>query len=108
MTAGLGPGKDPAALASDDSRTDIRRETPRGASSDANSKPGPVARAVACIERANLRLINLLKSPDDSVRARAATGLRGLDPPPVWDLMGAFVKAKDAAFKVAIVRVLGG
>ncbi len=54
--------------------------------------------------------------PADGPRARAGTvpsagaadALRGLDPPPVWDLIAALLKARDTAFKVEIIRVLGG
>ena len=38
----------------------------------------------------------------------AAEALRGLDPPPVWDLIAALIKARDARFRVEIIRVLGG
>ena len=31
-----------------------------------------------------------------------------LDPPPVWDLIGALIKARDTRFRVEIIRVLGG
>ena len=40
--------------------------------------------------------------------AGAADALRGLDPPPVWDLIGALIKARDTRFRVEIIRVLGG
>ena len=67
-----------------------------------------VARALASVKRALAQLINLLKSPDEAVRAGAADALRGLDPPPVWDLIGALIKARDTKFRVEIIRVLGG
>ena len=75
---------------------------------DAEAGPAQVRRAVEALKRATGALINLLKSPDEAVRAGAADALRGLDPPPVWDLIAALLKARDTAFKVEIIRVLGG
>jgi HEAT repeat protein len=67
-----------------------------------------VERAIQAHKRALAQLINLLKSPDGAVRAGAADALRGLDPPPVWDLIRALIKARDTRFRVEIIRVLGG
>ena len=75
---------------------------------DAEAGPAQVRRAVEALKRATGALINLLKSPDEAVRAGAADALRGLDPPPVWDLIGALIKARDTRFRVEIIRVLGG
>jgi HEAT repeat protein len=75
---------------------------------DADAGPVQVRRAVEALKRATGALIDLLKSPDEAVRAGAADALRGLDPPPVWDLIGALIKARDARFRVEIIRVLGG
>ena len=75
---------------------------------DAEAGPVQVRRAVEALKRATGALINLLKSPDEAVRAGAADALRGLDPPPVWDLIGALIKARDTKFRVEIIRVLGG
>ena len=75
---------------------------------DAESVPVQVRRAVGALKRATGALINLLKSPDEAVRAGAADALRGFDPPPVWDLIGALIKARDTRFRVEIIRVLGG
>jgi HEAT repeat protein len=75
---------------------------------DAEAGPVQVRRAVEALKRATGALINLLKSPDGAVRAGAAEALRGLDPPPVWDLIGALIQARDTRFKVEIIRVLGG
>ena len=75
---------------------------------DAEAGPVQVRRAVDALKRATGALIDLLKSPDEAVRAGAADALRGLDPPPVWDLIGALIKARDTRFRVEIIRVLGG
>ena len=75
---------------------------------DAEARPVQVRRAVEALKRATSALINLLKSPDEAVRAGAADALRGLDPPPVWDLIGALIKARDTRFRVEIIRILGG
>ena len=75
---------------------------------DAEAGPVQVRRAVDALKRATGALIDLLKSPDEAVRAGAADALRGLDPPPVRDLIGALTKARDARFRVEIIRVLGG
>ena len=75
---------------------------------DADAGPVQVRRAVEALKRATGALIDLLKSPDGAVRAGAADALRGLDPPPVWDLIGALIKARDTGFRVEIIRVLGG
>ena len=75
---------------------------------DVEAGPVQVRRAVEALKRATGALINLLKSPDEAVRAGAADALRGLDPPPVWDLIGALIKARDTRFRVEIIRVLGG
>ena len=76
---------------------------------NATSRSGnEVDRALASVKRALAQLINLLKSPDEAVRAGAADALRGLDPPPVRDLIGALTKARDARFRVEIIRVLSG
>jgi hypothetical protein len=58
--------------------------------------------------RAIARLIRCLKRPDEAVGSGAADALRGLDPPPVRDLIGALIKARDARFRVELIRVLGG
>ena len=58
-------------------------------------------------KRATIALINLSRSPDGAVRAAAADALRGLDPPPVWDLIGALIKARDARFRAEVIRILG-
>ena len=75
---------------------------------DAEARPVQVRRAVVALKRATSALINLLKSPDEAVRAGAADALRGLDPPPVWDLIEVLIKARDTRFRVEIIRVLGG
>jgi HEAT repeat protein len=75
---------------------------------DVEAGPVQVRRAVGALKRATGALINLLKSPDEAVRAGAADALRGLDPPPIWDLIGALIKARDTRFRVEIIRVLGG
>ena len=75
---------------------------------DADAGPVQVRRAVEALQRATGALIDMLKSPDGAVRAGAADALRGLDPPPVRDLIGALIKARDAGFRVEIIRVLGG
>ena len=75
---------------------------------DAEAGPVQVRRADEALKRATGALIDLLKSPDEAVRAGAADALRGLDTPPVWDLIGALIKARDTRFKVEIIRVLGG
>ena len=75
---------------------------------DADAGPVQVRRAVEALKRATGALIDLLKSPDEAVRAGAADALRGLDPPPVRDLIGALIKARDTRFRVEIIRVLGG
>ncbi len=76
---------------------------------NATSRSGnEVDRALASVKRATGALINLLKSPDEAVRSEAAAALKGLDPPPVWDLIGALIKARDTRFRVEIIRVLGG
>jgi HEAT repeat protein len=67
-----------------------------------------VRHAVEALKRATSALINLLKSSDAAVRSGAADALRELDPPPVWDLIGALIKARDTGFRVEIIRVLGG
>ena len=72
--------------------------------SAASRSGNEVDRALASVKRALAQLINLLKSPDEAVRAGAADALRGLDPPPVRDL----IRARDARFRVEIIRVLGG
>jgi hypothetical protein len=75
---------------------------------DTEAGPVQVRRAVASLKRATSALINLLKSPDQAVRAGAADALRGLDPPPVRDLIGVLIKARDSRFRLEIIRVLGG
>jgi HEAT repeat protein len=75
---------------------------------DAEAGPVQVRRAVEALKRATSALINLLKSPDEAVRSAAADALRGLDPPPVWDLIAALIRARDTGFRVEIIRVLGG
>ncbi|WZO96105.1 hypothetical protein EP7_003087 [Isosphaeraceae bacterium EP7] len=75
---------------------------------EARTVSGVVQLAVKGLERATARLINLLKSPDEAVRAGASAALRGLDPPPIWELFRTLRKAGDAAFKVEIIRVMGG
>ena len=74
----------------------------------AKTGTGEVERAVAGIKRATVKLINLLKSPDAAVRAAAADALRGLDPPPVLDMITSLLGARDANFQVEIIRVLIG
>jgi hypothetical protein len=75
---------------------------------DAEAGPVQVRRAVEALKRATRSLINLLKSPDEAVRSGAAAALKELDAPPVSDLIGALIKAKDTRFRVEIIRVLGG
>jgi hypothetical protein len=70
--------------------------------------PQQVERAVAGIKRATVKLIDLLKSPDEAVRAGAADALRGLDPPPILDMITSLFKARDTAFQVEIIKVLSG
>lgn len=67
-----------------------------------------VERAVAGIKRAVAKLINLLKSSDESVRAGASVALLSLDPPPVLDMITTLFKAKNTNFKVEIIKVLSG
>ena len=67
-----------------------------------------VERAVAGIERATNKLINLLRSPDAAVRAATADALRALDPPPVLEMIASLLKARDTSFQVEIIRVLTG
>jgi HEAT repeat protein len=73
---------------------------------DAEARPVQVRRAVDALKRATRKLIDLMKSPDEAVRAGAADALRGLDPPPVWDLIEVLLKARDTRFRVEIIRVL--
>jgi hypothetical protein len=75
---------------------------------DTEAGPVQVRRAVEALKRATSTLVNLMKSPDAAVRAGAADALRGLDPPPVRDLIGALIKARDTGFRVEIIRVLSG
>jgi hypothetical protein len=58
--------------------------------------------------RAIARLIRCPKRPDEAVRSGAAAALKELDAPPVWDLIATLIKARDARFRVEIIRVLGG
>ena len=48
------------------------------------------------------------RSPVSPLGRGGRHALRGLDPPPVWDLIRALIKAKDTGFQVEIIRVLGG
>ena len=75
---------------------------------DAKTGTEQVERVVEAMKRATVKLINYLKSEDTAVRAAAADALRALDPPPVWDLTKALLKARDTSFKVEIIKVLGG
>jgi HEAT repeat protein len=76
---------------------------------NATSRSGnEVDRALASVKRALDQLIDLLRHPNEAVRAGAADALRGLDPPPVRDLIGALIKARDTRFRVEIIRVLVG
>jgi hypothetical protein len=67
-----------------------------------------VERVIQAHTRAIVRLTRLLKHRAAAVQAEAADALRGLDPPPVWDLIGALIKSRDTRFRVEIMRVLGG
>jgi hypothetical protein len=76
---------------------------------DATRRPvTEVERAIQAHIQAIARLIRLLKHRAAAVQAEAADALRGLDPPPIWDLIGALIKARDTRFRVEIIRVLGG
>ena len=57
---------------------------------------------------AHANMLSCDTSSPEAVRAGAADALRGLDPPPVRDLIGALIKARDARSRVEIIRVLGG
>ncbi len=77
---------------------------------DAKVKTGPeqVERVVEAMKRTTVKLINLLMSEDEATRAAAADALRALDPPPIWDLTKALLKARDTSIKVELIRVMGG
>ena len=76
---------------------------------DATARPvTAVERAIQAQTRAIARLIGLLKHRAAAVQVDAADALRALAPPPVWDLIGALIKARDTRFRVEIIRVLGG
>jgi hypothetical protein len=70
---------------------------------DTTSRPvTDVERAIQAHTRAIAPLIRLLKHRTAAVRAGAADALRGLDPPPIWDL----IKARTTKFRVEIMKVL--
>jgi HEAT repeats len=73
---------------------------------DAKVEPAQVRRAVEALKRATSALINLLKSPDEAVRAGAAAALKGLDPPPTWALGEALLGSRDTTFRLRIIKVL--
>ena len=76
---------------------------------DAASRPvREVERAIQAHTGAIARLIRLLKHRAAAAQAEAADALCGFDPPPIWDLIGALIKARDARFRVELIRVLGG
>jgi hypothetical protein len=76
---------------------------------DATRRPvTEVERAIQAHTQAIARLITLLKHRATAVRSGTADALRGLDPPPVRDLIATLIKARDASFRVDIIRVLGG
>ena len=74
---------------------------------NATSRSGnEVDRALASVKRALAQLINLLKHPDEAVRAGAADALKGLDPPPTWPLGEALLGSRDRPFRLRIIKVL--
>jgi len=75
---------------------------------DAKIGPEQVERAVAGINRATTKLINLLKSPDEEVRAGTSAALLALDPPPVLAMITSLFKARDTNFKIEIIKILSG
>ncbi len=70
------------------------------------AKADPVARAVAAIRTAQNRLVSLLVSKEDPVSRKAAAALQAQDPPPIWPLTEALLKAQDAGFRLRLIQVL--
>ncbi len=68
----------------------------------------PVDKAVADINRATNRLIDLLTGQDESIGSRAVAALAALDPPPIWALSDALLKEPDATSRLGIIRALTG
>ena len=62
---------------------------------ESSAKADPVDRAVAEINRATDRLIDLLGQQDDLVSAKAHSALRDLDPPPIGALAESLFTARD-------------
>jgi hypothetical protein len=75
---------------------------------DAEAGPVQVRRAVDALKRATSALINLLKSPDEVVRAGAADALKGLDAPPTLALGEALLGSRDTDLRLRIVKILVG
>lgn len=73
---------------------------------EANQAKDPVAKAVADIKKATDRLIGLVASADEAVGARARAAVRALDPPPIWPLTEALLKARDAGLRLKLVAIL--
>jgi hypothetical protein len=73
---------------------------------DAESVPVQVRRAVEALKRATSALINLLKSPDEAVRAGAAAALKELPAPPTLALGEALLGRRDTDFRLRIIKVL--
>ena len=75
---------------------------------DAESVPVQVRRAVDALKRATSALINLLKSPDEAVRAGAAAALKELPAPPTLALGEALLGSRDKDFQLRIIKILVG
>jgi hypothetical protein len=76
---------------------------------DATRRPvTEVERAIQAHTQAIARLIRLLKHRAAAVRSGAADAVRGLDTPPVWDLIGVLIKTRDTRFRVEIGSGTGG
>jgi HEAT repeat protein len=73
---------------------------------DAESVPVQVRRAVEALKRATSALINLLKSPDEAVRAGAVAALKELPAPPTLALGEALLTSRDTDFRLRIIKVL--
>jgi hypothetical protein len=73
---------------------------------DAEAGPVQVRRAVESLKRATSALINLLKHPDEAVRAGTAAALKGLDAPPTLALGEALLGSRDKDLRLRIIKVL--